>query len=241
MKQVRWFVERWVKITNRGQEIRRATFAKLVKTLFTDDCIARGKSLDDGGSVYNYGVVETAGASAVADSFAAIDLLVFRKKLISAETLENAIAANFEGYERERQMLLNLAPKYGNDDELADGWMARLLDEFWTECGKHRSVRGGVFTGACSLLSGGIGYGRSTWAMPDGRFAGTELGNTIGPRTGADKNGITAMLNSVQKLPLKKGIGGTTLNVLLPTYTTATEEQRANVEALMYSYMMNGG
>ena len=241
MTQVRWFVERWVKITNRGQEIRRATFAKLVKTLFTDDCIARGKSLDDGGSVYNYGVVETAGASAVADSFAAIDLLVFRKKLISAETLEKAIVANFEGYERERLMLLNMAPKYGNDDDLADGYMARLLDEFWTECGKYKSVRGGVFTGACSLLSGGIGYGSATWAMPDGRFARTELGNTIGPRTGADKNGITAMLNSVQKLPLKKGIGGTTLNVLLPTYTTATEEQRANIEALMFSYMMNGG
>lgn len=241
MKQVRWFVERWVKITNRGQEIRRATFAKLVKTLFTDDCISRGKSLDDGGSIYNYGVVETAGASAVADSFAAIDLLVFKKKLISRETLEAAIAANFEGYERERLMLLNNAPKYGNDEESADNYMSRLLDEFWSECGKYKSVRGGVFTGACSLLGGGISYGHGTWAMPDGRFAGTELGNTIGPRTGADKNGITAMLNSVTKLPLKKGIGGTTLNVLIPTYATATEEQRANIEALMFSYMMNGG
>lgn len=241
MSQVRYFVERWVRITNRGQEIRRANFAKLVKTLFTDDCIARGRSLDDGGSIYNYGVVETAGASAVADSFAAIDTLVFGRGAISAERLEEAIAANFEGYERERLMLLNSAPKYGNDDELADMYMARLLDEFWSECGRHRSVRGGVFTGACSLLTGGIGYGRDTWAMPDGRFAGTELGNTIGPRTGADRSGITAMLNSVQKLPLNKGIGGTTLNVLLPTYVTATEEQRANVEALMLSYMLNGG
>lgn len=189
MMQVRYFVERWVKVANRGQEVRRANYAKLVKTLFTDDCIARGKHLDDGGSIYNYGVVETAGASAVADSFAAIDLLVFQKKAITAEVLEAAIAANFEGYERERQMLLNMAPKYGNDDALADGYMACLLEEFWTECGKYKSVRGGVFTGACSLL----------------------------------------------------GIGGTTLNVLLPTYTTATEEQRANIEALMYSYMMNGG
>ncbi len=239
--QVRYFVERWVRVANRGQEVRRANYAKLVKTLFTDDCIARGKHLDDGGSIYNYGVVETAGASAVADSFAAVDVLMFQKKAISPEVLEAAIAANFDGYERERQMLLNLAPKYGNDDDLADGYMARILREFWSECGKYKSVRGGVFTGACSLLGGGIGYGRNTWAMPDGRFAGTELGNTIGPRTGADKNGVTAMLNSVAKLPLKLGIGGTTLNVLLPTYLTETEEQRANVEAMMYAYLMKGG
>ncbi len=241
MTQVRYFVERWVKVANRGQEVRRANYAKLVKTLFTDDCIARGKHLDDGGSIYNYGVVETAGASAVADSFAAIDVLVFQKKAISPEVLEAAIAANFEGYERERQMLLNHAPKYGNDDDLADGYMARILQEFWSECGKYKSVRGGVFTGACSLLGGGIGYGRATWAMPDGRFTGTELGNTIGPRTGADKNGVTAMLNSVAKLPLNLGIGGTTLNVLLPTYLTATEEQRANVASMMYAYLMQGG
>lgn len=138
-------------------------------------------------------------------------------------------------------MLLNLAPKYGNDDPLADEYMSRILDAFWTEIGKYKSVRGGKFMGACSLLQGGISFGRNTWALPDGRHTGEELGNTIGPRTGADKNGLTAMLNSVEKLPLKKGVGGTTLNVLIPKDFTKTEEQRKKIEALMTSYMMNGG
>ena len=65
-------------------------------------------------------------------------------------------------------MLLNMAPKYGNDDDLADGYMARLLDEFWTECGKYKSVRGGVFTGACSLLGGGIGAQISVFLVLSG-------------------------------------------------------------------------
>lgn len=34
------------------------------------------------------------------------------------------------------------------------------------------------------------------------RRAGEPLGNTMGPRPGADHNGLTAMLNSVAKLPL---------------------------------------
>ena len=240
IKQMKYFTERFITLCNLGQEIRSANVSKLVKSLFTDDCIARGLHLDEGGSVYNYGVVETAGASAVADSMAALDKLVFTEKVISPETLEAALAADFEGYEKERQLLLN-APKYGNDDPLADGYMARILDAFWTEIGKYRSVRGGVFTGACSLLEAGIGYGKCTWAMPDGRHKGEELGNTIGPRTGADKEGLTAMLNSVEKLPLKKGIGGATVNVLIPTDITKTPEEREKIEALMTAYMMNGG
>ncbi len=77
--------------------------------------------------------------------------------------------------------------------------------------------------------------------MPDGRHSGEELGNTIGPRTGADRNGLTAMLNSVEKLPLKKGIGGTTVNVLIPTAFTQTDEDREKIAALMTSYMLGGG
>ena len=241
LDQMRYLTKHFITLCNRGQEIRNANLSKLVKSLFTDDCISRGVNLDGGGSVYNYGVVETAGASAVADSFAAIHRLVFEEKKITPETLEAAIAADFDGYEKERQMLLNLAPKYGNDDPLADEYMSRILDAFWTEIGKYKSVRGGKFMGACSLLQGGISFGRNTWALPDGRHTGEELGNTIGPRTGADKNGLTAMLNSVVKLPLKKGVGGTTLNVLIPKDFTKTEEQRKKIEALMTSYMMNGG
>ncbi len=241
IEQMKHFIPPYLRICNLGQEIRAANASKLVKSIFTDDCIARGLHMDEGGAMYGYGVIETAGASAAADSFAAVDKLVFREKKISPETLEAAIAANFEGYEKERQLLLNQAPKYGNDDPLADEYMCRILDAFWGEIGKYRSVRGGVFTGACSLLTGGISFGEKTWALPDGRFKGEPLGNTIGPRTGADHCGVTAMLTSVMKLPLKKGIGGTTLNVLIPCDMTKTEEQREKIEAIMTAYMMEGG
>ncbi len=97
----------------------------------------------------------------------------------------------------------------------AEDIVAAIYVKF-AEHGVHNLPLGGAFTGACSLLSGGVWWGLRTWAMPDGRFAGEPLGNTIGPRTGADHCGVTAMLSSVMKLPLKKGIGGTTVNVLVP-------------------------
>ena len=110
-----------------------------------------------------------------------------------------------------------------------------------TECKKYKSIRGQEYSGACSLLSGGIHYGGKTWATPDGRRTGEPLGNSIGPRPGMDKNGVTAMLNSVAKLPLDYGLGGTTCNVTLPTTLTATPELRKNIEDAFNTFLNNGG
>lgn len=233
-------VPKWVELTNLGVDIRVANRSKIVKSIFTEACIERGLDLDDGGAIYNYGVVETCGSSAVADCFAAIQKLVFEEKKISMETLRAAIDADFEGYEKERQMLLH-APKFGNDDDYVDWWCKRILDFFWTEIGKYRSRRGDVFTGACSLLESGIGYGNDTWALPDGRHKGEPLSNTIGPREGNDRCGTTAMLSSVAKLPLKKGVGGTTLNVMLPRSLMQTDELRTDISNMMFVYLMKGG
>jgi formate C-acetyltransferase len=118
---------------------------------------------------------------------------------------------------------------------------AKVLEHYWTEIGKYTSRRGGVFTGACSLLEGGISMGRNVGAMPDGRFAGEPLGNTIGPRTGADKSGVTNMLLSVSRMPLKLGVGGSGCNVLFPRQLMQTVESRAKVAGLIKAFMMMGG
>lgn len=239
-RQIRFFVRHWVTLSNLGQEIRGANFAKLVKTPLTYGCIERGIPHDCGGPIYNYGVVETCGSSAVGDSLYAIRELVFEKGVITAERLLAALDADFVGYERERQMLLH-APKFGNDDAACDAMTVRVLTLFWDEIAKYTSVRGGCFTGACSLLEGGISFGRDTGALPDGRFAGEPLGNSIGPRPGADTTGVTALLNSVSRLPLNKGVGGTTLNVVLTTKMLSDEKSRADIGQVMLAYLRNGG
>lgn len=239
--QLKYFTGLFCHLSDKGQEIRAANFAKLVKTPFTTGCLEKGKPHDMGGPIYNFGVVETAGLAAVADSFTAVKKLVYEEKKISRRTLADALAVNFQGYEKERQMLLNMAPKFGNDDPEADAMAVRVLDLFWSECGRYKSIRGDVYTGACSLLEGGIHYGKHTGALPDGRFAGEPLGNSMGPRPGADKNGVSAMLSSVEKLPLEKGVGGTTLNVVLTTKLLSNPSLRQSIAGTIRSYLMEGG
>ena len=239
--QLAHFTEIHCWLCSRGQEMRAANHAKLVKGVFTDGVLESGKNHDDGGPIYGYGVIETAGIAAVADSMTAIKKLVFDEKVLTKEELVEALNANFDGYEKTRQILLNRAPKFGNDNDEADSMAVRVLNTYWDEVGKYRSVRGGLYTGACSLLEGGISYGSSMGAMPDGRFAGEPLGNTMGPRPSADHEGVSAMLASVAKLPLHKGVGGTTLNVIFTTKMLSTPELRDNIAALVKTYMTTGG
>ncbi|MBQ7379028.1 MAG: hypothetical protein IJW70_05035 [Clostridia bacterium] len=240
-EQLRFFTKIHCILCRKGQEIRGANHAKLVKGVFTTGCLERGLPHDAGGPIYGYGVMETAGLAAVADAMTAIKLLIFEQKRITAEQLTEAMNTNFEGYERTRQMLLHVAPKFGNDDDTADEMAARVLRLYWEEIAKYESGRGGIYTGACSLLGAGISYGQTLGAFPDGRFACEPLGNTMGPRPGADTNGLSAMLNSVAKLPMELGVGGTTLNVILSQKMLSTPELRASIGATMTDFMLHGG
>ena len=239
--QMRYFTGIHCMLCRKGQQIRGANHAKLVKGIFTDGCLERGLPHDAGGPIYGHGIMETAGLAPVADSLIAIKKLVYEEKRLTRQQLWDALQANFRGHERVRQMLLNLAPKFGNDNDEVDALAAKLLEDYWLEIGKYETGRGGRYVGGCSLLKGGITYGRTMGAMADGRFAGEPLPSTMGPRAGADRSGLTAMLNSVAKLPLHLGVGGTTLNVILTTKMLATEPQRDNISGVLRTFLENGG
>ena len=239
--QMRYFTELHCMLCRKGQQIRGANHAKLVKGIFTDGCLERGLPHDAGGPVYGHGIMETAGLAPVADSLIAIKKLVFDEKKLTKQQLWDALQANFAGYEKIRQMLLNLAPKFGNDNGEVDTLASSLLEDYWLEIQKYETGRGGHYVGGCSLLKAGISYGRTMGAMADGRFAGEPLPSSMGPRAGADRSGLTAMLNSVAKLPLQLGVGGTTLNVILTTKMLATQPQRDNISGVLRTFLENGG
>lgn len=104
-------------------------FCTVLSTIFTqlflqkyDDCMKRGKGIFSGGIKYLGGTIEAYGNTNTSDSLYAIKDAVYDRKVISREQLLSALTNNFEGFERERTLLLNI-PKYGNDhkeiDELA--------------------------------------------------------------------------------------------------------------------------
>lgn len=239
--QVEFFARHCIELSNRGAKIRSANLAKLIRMPLTEDCLKRCLDPDNGGARYGFGEIETAGIGAAADALTALRMLVFEQKAIGMNEIAECLADNFEGHEATRQRLLNAAPKYGNDNEIADEMACRVAHHFWTEIGTYKSGRGGAYFGATSLLARGISFGKRTAALPDGRRMGEPLGNSIGPRTGVDTLGPTAMLRSAAKLPQHLAIGGPSCNVSLPQDMLSTPELRDRVAALVQGYFEEGG
>lgn len=111
----------------------------------TDDCIGRGKTIKEGGAVYDFISGLQVGIANMADSLAAIKKLVYDEKKISREALWNALCTNFEGEEGQRiqRLLINDAPKYGNDDDYVDKLVVEAYDPYIDEIAKYPSTRYG--------------------------------------------------------------------------------------------------
>lgn len=78
----------------------------------TDDCIARGKTIKEGGAVYDFISGLQVGIANMADCLAAIKKLVYEEKKITRQELWNAILDDFSSPENKKiqEMLIREAP-----------------------------------------------------------------------------------------------------------------------------------
>ncbi len=186
----------------------------------TDDCIGRGKTIKEGGAVYDFISGLQVGIANMADSLAAIKKLVFEEKKITPIQLWNAILDDFQSDENKKiqAMLIDEVPKYGNDIDYVDNLVVEAYDSYLDEIKKypntryHRGPIGGIRYGGTSSISANVGQGMGTMATPDGRNAYEPLAEGCSPAHNADKNGPTAVFKSVAKLPTEKITGGVLLN-----------------------------
>lgn len=109
----------------------------------TDDCIGRGKTIKEGGAVYDFISGLQVGIANMADSLAAVKKLVYDEKKISRDELWNAILDDFQSPENQKiqEMLINDAPKYGNDNDDVDLLVVRAYDTYIDEIKKYPSTR----------------------------------------------------------------------------------------------------
>jgi formate C-acetyltransferase len=210
-KQLRHFID--VKI--RGNNVIERLYARYLPapflSLLTDDCIAQGKDYHDGGARYNTNYIQGVGLGTMADTLTAIKYHVFDEGTLSMEELLTALASDFEGEERLRQLLLNRTPRYGNDDDYADAVMVDVFEAYVEAIDGRPTPRGGTYRVNMLPTTCHVYFGSVIGATPDGRKAGRPLSEGISPVQGADRKGPTAVLKSVTKMDHVQ-TGGTLLN-----------------------------
>ena len=224
----------------RQQEQEYLHCAKVGSFLFIsmlmDDCLARGKSLLDGGVRYLGGTLETYGNINTSNALYAIKTLVFEQKRIAPKTLLAALEADFAGYEEVRNLLWS-APKYGNDHDGVDALAADLHEYV---CNTVRNQHTGMHSYMVVIINNEANtvLGRFTGASADGRCARQPMANANNPAGGTDQNGVTAMLNSLVKLRTDIHAGAVQNMTFSPELFN---ENRPILEALLRTYFQNGG
>ena len=200
LAQQAYFIKRFVEKFNRMVSVHAYTMPTLVASAFTQGCIEKGKLLQDKGADYRWDAMAITGLANIVDSFAAIEECVFSKHYITMPELMDLLKTDFEGKENLRQMLIQRAPKYGNDIEQVDKFAQFVASSVDNEIKKYRDGRDGSFISVCATQSYNVQLGKNITATPDGRHAFTPLADNASPMIGCDTCGPTAVVKSLDSI-----------------------------------------
>lgn len=185
-----------------------------------DNSLALGKTLKAGGAKYDFVSQSNIGPAVVGNGLAALKKLVFEDKKLTLDEIKIAMEHNWEGkeYGKIQQMILRV-PKFGNDEDYVDEIVKEvfesyleLLPAYKTNCSNCGPELSG-YTMSTSNITSYVPNGLDVGATCDGRVAYSPLNEGCSPTQGTDKNGPTAVINSVAKLPNGKVAAGQLLNM----------------------------
>jgi trans-4-hydroxy-L-proline dehydratase len=239
-KQMLHFIDIKVRGNNVIERLYAAYMPAPFLSLLVDDCIQKGKDYHDGGPRYDSSYIQGVGMSTITDCLSAIRTHVFEQKMMPMEKMLEILDANFAGFERERQILLNKTPHYGNDDDAADDLLVRVFEAYFNAIDGRKNTRGGEYHINLLPTTCHIYFGSVTGATPDGRRAWSPLSEGISPVQGADRHGPTAVLKSAAKMDHVR-TGGTLLNQKFTPQLLADETGLDALVALIRSYFKLDG
>lgn len=197
LKQQEYFLRRFIVLFNKMVSCHAYAVPTITGSCFTHGCIENGRVLQQKGCDKRWSAIAVTGLANIADSLAAIEECVLNKKYLTMAELLDLLETDFEGKENMRQLLINRAPKYGNDIEAVDKYAHFVVKSLDDEGKKYTDGRGGELTTVWATQSYNVVLGRKIGATPDGRRAFTAMADNVSPMIGMDTNGPTAVVNSV--------------------------------------------
>jgi choline trimethylamine-lyase len=198
------------------------------------ECIEKGLDYAWGGAKYNTGNgIILIGVADLINSIAAVRHLVYDKKQITMSALLEALDQDFEGFDEIRKLCLE-APKYGNNEPIADKIAGEIFTFIADEIEKYSSKFGKMTPGILPV-SGNTPFGLEVGALPSGRRAWKPLADGVSPSGGTDHQGPTAVLSSVAHIPHGRFVQGTLLNMKIEPAMFNTENGITQIMAMLKS------
>lgn len=239
--QLRYNIEKAVKIAQIGDEETMKFFPQPFVSAIIDGCIEKGKDYTAGGAKYNFSSITAYGFATLVDSLYNIKMVVYEEKLIRLPDLIQILNSNFDNHEELRQRLINKYDKWGNDIEEIDNLANDLWNLFCSEVVKHKCMRDGHYNSGAYSMGVHVIEGLFTRASADGRKATQPLSNSLSPVNRVEKNGLTATLNSIAKLNYELATNGVAVNIRLHPQNLEGDENLEKLYYLLKGYFKSGG
>ena len=219
-KQVDYFIEEMMKAEVIVEKVHQECLPSAFLSTVIDDCLEKGLDVTRGGAKYNLSGIQMIQVANLADSLAAIQKLVYEEEMISKHELLVSLQDDFKGHDITQAMLLNKAPKYGNDIEWVDHLGAKWAEYFRERMKEFTNYRGGPYHTGMYTVSAHVPMGENVGASPDGRNALTPLADGgMSPVYGRDLSVPTAVLKSVSRMKNTLTTNGGLLNMkFLPEF-----------------------
>lgn len=208
-------------------------------SMLLEGCLQRGLCSTAGGARYNFSGIQCVGPADTGDSLYAIETAVFREKRFSLPELVDHLKKNFP--DPGRSAYLRGLDKFGNDREEVDHYTRYAVETFSGLLAGRQNTRGGTYTTGLYSVTAHQYFGQVTGALPNGRKKGESFASGISPSNGRDRQGPTAMLNSVNRLDAGQCANGINLNIKFGLETIKGKTGRQALQNLFRTYFRRGG
>ena len=222
----------------------RAKDINYLSSIFFQGCIEKAKSLTQGAGDVVIASPMLMGIPNVIDSLIIVKQFVFDEKIITMKELVSAVQKDWTGFEDLHTLIKNKGDFFGNDTDRSNYVAQKLYHSMYEYLKDKTNLFGYHF-----LMGDLFGYnphfkwfGEKMGATPDGRKAGEPLKFGLQQSGGYDRNGLSALLNSVAKIdPNGIGCGSTVTNFMIDEQLIKKDEHFEKTVDMLETYFKNGG
>lgn len=226
-------VQGYVDEHQKGFDEESARKKFVLDSLLLSDSAKECRYACDGKAPFNVVNVFFPGIATIGNSLMVLDKLVFKEKRYTYSEFAEIVKSDYQNNDD----LLSEIKSYtmfGNDTE-ADNYASLVGKTFLDAVDSVKHNDNFYLAAGFYSLQRDNFWASQIDATPDGRKAGTPFSENQSPTYGTDKKGITALLNSLSKLPFDRTVTGG-LNL-----TFAQNVPPKILQALIVSYFQKGG
>lgn len=222
----------------------RAKDINYLSSIFFQGTIQKAKSLTQGACDTVIASPMLMGIPNVIDSLIVVKQFVFDEKIVSMGELVSAVQNDWAGYEDLHMLIKNKGDFFGNDTERSNCVAQKLYQSMY----EYLKDKTNLF-GYHILMGDLFGYnphykwfGEKLGATPDGRKNGEPLKFGLQQSGGYDRNGLSALLNSIAKVdPNAIGCGSTVTNIMIDEQLIKNDDNFEKTVDMLETYFKMGG